>query len=266
MHEFGAMKMNIPFMRMVRQGAGLAAVAMLAACAAAPASQGVYDPFESFNRTMHAGNKASDRAVVRPLAKAYVAVAPNPLRQGISNVVDVLELPGDIANGLLQGNIEEASTNTVRLVANLTFGLGGLLDFADAAGIPEAKTDFGETLAVWGVGEGPYLELPFLGPSTARDGVGTVVDFALNPINGLFAGDDRVAVAMAKVLSRLNDRGKYSATVDSILYDSADSYTQSRLLYLQNRRFALGQAEGTGAEGASGEGGFIDPYEDSNGQ
>ena len=78
-------------------------------------------------------------------------LVPAPVRQGVSNIADVLELPGDIANGLLQGNVEAAGTNLVRLAVNLTFGLGGVIDFADAAGIPENKTDFGETLAVWGV-------------------------------------------------------------------------------------------------------------------
>ncbi|MCB6179536.1 VacJ family lipoprotein [Rhodobacter sp. Har01] len=244
---------------------GLVAVLLLAGCAGAPASQGIHDPLESFNRAVHASNKTSDRLLVRPASQAYGAVVPEPLRQGVSNLADVLALPGDIANGLLQGNVEEAGTNLVRLAVNLTFGLGGVIDFADAAGIPEHKTDFGETLAVWGVGEGPYLELPVLGPSTARDAVGSVVDLALNPLNGVLEGDDRIAAAAAGVLSRLNDRYRYSATVDSILYDSADSYAQARLLYLQNRRFALGQSGGGAAEGATDDS-FIDPYEDPYGQ
>ncbi|PTE13726.1 MlaA family lipoprotein [Pseudogemmobacter blasticus] len=254
------MTVKIPLIRVLPL---VVAGALLAGCAAAPASQGVNDPLEPMNRAVHGVNKGLDRAVVRPASKAYAAVVPEPLRQGVSNVADVLELPGDIANGLLQGRIDRAATNTLRLAANLTLGLGGLLDFASAAGMPEYKTDFGETLAVWGVGEGPYVELPLAGPSTARDAVGTVVDLAMNPLNGLFEGDDRTAAMGVAVLSRLNDRARYSGTIDSILYESADSYVQARLLYLQNRRFALGGGDAAGDEGGDA---FIDPYEDSNGQ
>jgi len=122
-------------------------------------------------------------------------------------------------------------------------------------------TDFGETLHVWGAGEGAYVELPFLGPSTARDATGTLVDLVLNPIQLLLPPDEAMAATVTKLFSRLGDRDRFSATVESILYDSADSYAQARLLYLQNRRFGLGQAGA--AEGADGA--FIDPYEDPYG-
>ncbi|MEZ5798257.1 MAG: VacJ family lipoprotein [Paracoccaceae bacterium] len=236
---------------------GLAAA--LAGCGTTPAGQGVNDPLEPANRTIHQLNKGLDRVLLRPGSGAYGAVVPEPVRQGVSNVAETLDLPGDIANGLLQGNIPEAGSNFARLAVNLVFGLGGIFDVATDAGIPRARTDFGETLYVWGVGEGPYVELPALGPSTARDALGTVVDFALNPVGRAAKGKDATAVVVAKVLSKLGDRKRYSNTVDSILYESADSYAQARLLYLQNRRFELGQ---TGGEDDGGEEGFIDPYED----
>jgi phospholipid-binding lipoprotein MlaA len=245
----------------MRVGPSVAAMLVVAGCAGGPAPQEINDPFEPFNRVMHASNKASDKRFLRPASQVYGKVVPGPVRQGLSNVVDVLELPGDIANGLLQGRFIEAGTNTLRLGANLTLGLGGLFDFADAAGMPEYKTDFGETLAVWGVAEGPYLELPFVGPSTVRDAAGRVVDLALDPVGSALDADEVKGLLVARLLSRLNDRYRYSGTVDSLLYDSADSYAQARLLYLQNRRFELGQTAGTAGEG-SGDGGFIDPYED----
>lgn len=216
---------------------------------------------EPFNRAVHEANKRSDRNVVGPVAKGYAAVVPDPVRRGISNVADTLALPGDIANDLLQANLKDAATNTLRLGLNLTLGLGGLIDLASEAGLPEADTDFGETLHVWGVGEGAYLELPVFGPSTVRDAVGIAVDMAADPVGNVFAGRDALAVAGSKVLSRLDDRARYSGTFESILYESADSYAQARLLYLQNRRFELGR--GGGGEGTDAlDDSFIDPYED----
>ncbi|MBP9183132.1 MAG: VacJ family lipoprotein [Fuscovulum sp.] len=242
---------------------GVAAVALslavLAGCAPAPVPSGINDPLEPANRAVHSVNKGLDRVLVGPGAKAYGSVVPEPVRQGIKNAADTLDLPGSIANDLLQGNVQDAGSNFARLAVNVVFGLG-LLDVATDAGIPRADTDFGETLHVWGVGEGPYVELPVFGPSTARDALGTLVDLALNPMGQVTEGRDATAVMVAKILAKLDDRARYSNTVESILYDSADSYAQARLLYLQNRRFELGQtsAAGDGSEDS----GFIDPYED----
>jgi len=238
----------------------VAAVAVLSACAGAPGPDGINDPFEASNREVHAFNKALDRAVLRPAARGYGAVVPDPVQRAVGNVVDTLDVPGDIVNNLLQGRIGHAAENTLRLGLNLTFGLLGTIDLATAAGMPDRSTDFGETLHAWGVGEGVYLERPFTGPSTARDAAGALVDLALNPVRLALPEREAVVAAAARVLSLLGDRNRFSATIDSILYDSADSYAQSRLLYLQNRRFELGQ--GTAAGTAAADAGFIDPYED----
>ena len=240
----------------------LAAAAALAACGPAPQATGINDPLEPMNRGIHGLNKGLDTVLLRPGAQVY-GVVPEPVRQGVSNVADTLDLPGDMANHLLQGRIGPATTNFLRFGVNVVFGLGGLLDVATEAGLPRDGTDFGETLHVWGFGEGPYVELPGFGPSTARDAVGTVVDFAMNPVSRAASGDAAIAATAAKVLARLNDRKRYSNTVDSILYDSADSYAQARLLYLQNRRFELSRGAPAPAEGgAAVDEGFIDPYED----
>lgn len=231
----------------------------LAACAQTPRTDGIYDPIEPMNRSVHAVNKGLDTVIVRPVSKAYGTVVPGPLRQGVSNVADTLDLPGVVVNQVLQARIGEATTNTLRFAVNATAGIGGLFDVASVLGMPKTDADFGQTLAVWGVGEGPYVELPIEGPSTARDTVGIVVDFAMNPLNNVFDGDDADATLAIEGLSRLNDRYRYSDTVDSILYDSADSYAQLRLLYLQNRRHEIAKAKGA-ADGDDGD--FIDPYED----
>jgi phospholipid-binding lipoprotein MlaA len=156
-------------------------------------------------------------------------------------------------NNVLQLRLVKASENLLRFGMNTVFGLGGLFDVASAAGMPENDTDFGETRHVWGVGEGAYLEVPFIGPSTERDLAGAVVDILIDPLNQL-PRKERLAATGAKVAGKIADRGRYSGLTDSVLYESADSYTQARLLYLQNRRFELGQT--------SDEGSFVDPYED----
>jgi phospholipid-binding lipoprotein MlaA len=121
----------------------------------------------------------------------------------------------------------------------------------------EETSDFGDTLDLWAVGEGNYVELPIVGPSTERDMVGMVVDVFTNPLTFGSSGAERFMGPVAKGLSKLGDRYQYSETVDSILYDSADSYAQARLLYLQHRRFELGQAI---IEEDQGEDGYEDFY------
>lgn len=255
------MGLNISFIsgRTLRSLLAVMTLAGLAACAAKPSADGINDPFEPANRKVHAFNKGVDRALVGPAAKGY-GVVPEPVKRAVGNVADTLDLPGDIANNLLQVRLIAAAENTLRLGVNLTFGLAGTIDVSSELGLEGRPTDFGETLHVWGVGEGPYVELPLSGPSTARDTVGTVVDVALNPVRLALPEREATAATVLKLFSRLGDRDRFSDTVDSLLYESADSYAQARLLYLQNRRFQLGQA--TEAGGATDDG-FIDPYADT---
>jgi phospholipid-binding lipoprotein MlaA len=247
--------------RRARLSVTIAALGFLAACAGAPGPNGINDPYEQTNRSVHGFNRSLDRAFVGPAAKGYGGVVPDPVQNVVGNVVDTLDLPGDILNNLLQGRIDNAAQNTLRLGVNLTMGVAGIFDASTAIGLPGKPSDFGETLHVWGVGEGPYLELPILGPSTVRDATGTVVDFILDPVSRTLPDREATATTILRFLSRLGDRDRFSETVDSILYDSADSYAQARLLYLQNRRFELGQVGGPTADGAEDDG-FIDPYED----
>lgn len=256
------MGLNISFIsgQNLRRSLAVFLVAGLAGCGAAPSGDGINDPFEPTNRKIHAFNKGVDSALLGPASKGY-GVVPEPVKRAVGNVADTLDLPGDIANNLLQLRLVKAAENTLRLATNLTFGLGGTIDVASELGLPENPTDFGETLHVWGVGEGPYLEVPLSGPSTVRDTVGSVVDLALNPVRLALPEKEAMAATVLKVFSRLGDRDRFSNTVDSLLYDSADSYAQARLLYLQNRRFELGQAGGAAA--GTSDDGFIDPYADT---
>lgn len=245
--------------RIVTVTVSAVALALLSACAQAPVPKGFNDPDEAQNRRVHAFNLALDRAIVSPGADGYGKIVPPPVQRGISNVAATLDLPGDIANNLLQFRLGNAAENTLRLAVNLTVGVGGLFDPATTLGLPQKKTDFGETLNVWGATEGAYVVLPVIGPSTTRDTVGTLVDVVLNPLRFILPTPESSYATVAKAASRLGDRNRYSDTLDSILYGSADGYAQARLLYLQNRRFELGQDSAAETD-------FYDPYEDPYGQ
>ncbi len=235
-------------------GVAFLAVLAVAGCAQKPAPTGDNDPREAENREVHAFNRAVDKAIVKPLSGGYGSGVPAPVKQGVVNFAGNLDLPGDVLNNLVQGRPHHALENTFRFVLNTTVGIGGLFDPARAIGVDGKPTDFGETLHVYGVGEGNFVELPFVGPSTERDMVGIIVDMAANPLNFALPAPERYYANGARIFSRLGDRARYSDTVDSVLYESADSYAQSKLLYMQNRRFELGQTTGDDA--------YIDPYED----
>jgi len=215
------------------------ALMALAACAPAPRVSETNDPFETQNRKMHEINKKIDKAVLKPLSGAYGTVAGGPMSQGVGNFSSNLSLPGMILNDILQLNLPDAFSNLARFSLNSTFGIAGIFDVATPNNLPEASTNFGETLHVWGVAEGSFIELPFYGASTGRDAVGLVVDFIIDPVNYVLPTPERYIGTASHLASKVGDRGRYSDLVESVLYESEDSYAQSRLLYLQSRRRAL---------------------------
>ncbi len=239
----------------------LVLAAGLAACGPAPIETGINDPHEAHNRRVHDLNKRIDRAFVGAGSEAYGSAIPEPVRRGLSNLGSNLDLPRIVVNDLLQGNIDDAAANSFRFALNTTVGLAGLLDPATEMGLPVRETDFGETLHVWGLREGRYLELPLIGPSTERDAIGKLVDLGLNPLRYAVPDAERNAMIALGLFSRFDDRYRFSGTIDSILYESADSYAQARILYLQNRRFELGGSEGTGDEDIYDDP-YADPYDD----
>jgi len=218
----------------------LTLLTVLAACAGPDVVGGIFDPFEAQNRKTHAFNRKFDQVLLRPISGTYGEILPEPLRIGVGNFASNLSIPGSVVNDLLQFNLQDALHNTVRFLVNTTFGLGGIMDLALQGGVEPRDSDFGETLHVWGIGEGAYVEWPLFGPSTVRDTFGGVVDLFLDPINTLVPAPERYLAPVVAAASRIGDRYRFRSTVDSILYDSADSYAQSRLLYLENRRFRLG--------------------------
>ena len=224
----------------------------LSACTPAPEGGGINDPYESANRQVHAFNKALDTAVLRPAGQSVAALPPEVTGM-VTNFADNVGLPGAVVNGALQGDIGGVAQNTMRFVINTTVGIGGLFDPADTIGLTEKKTDFGQTLHVWGVPEGAYVELPLLGPSTERDAVGEVVDLIMDPLGAVGTQQQLTYGTGSRIADIVISRGRFGSTFDSVLYESADSYAQTRVVYLDNRHFELGiQADDA----------YMDPYAD----
>jgi phospholipid-binding lipoprotein MlaA len=225
----------------ILRAASLLAFLGLAACGPAtlPPGDSIEDASEFQNRAVHRFNVSLDRALVGPAANAYGSVLPHPVRQGVSNFASNLNQPGYVLNDLLQLRVGDAAQNTLRFAINSTIGIGGLLDPATAIGLPAAETGFGETMHVYGLGEGDYHVLPVFGPSTTRDSVGLIVDFATNPLRHVVEAPETNYVTGARIFARFGDRHDFAGTIENVLYGSEDSYTALRSLYLQNRRFEL---------------------------
>lgn len=246
------------------------ALASLSACSTPEiADRGIDDPHEAANRRVHDFNTAVDRSVVRPVlgTGAGTSQVLGPVRTGVRNVGETLDTPRRILDNLLQGRIGDAGHNAFRMTANLTFGLGGLFDVATEMGIEERDTDFGETLFVWGMEEGPYLEVPILGPSTTRDTIGDLMDATLNPVGRLLSGEALAWSRVIRVGGEVADYSRAAATIGDVLDNSADSYLIARQAWLQNRRFELernaARARGEADRGftrATAPGDTVDPY------
>ena len=215
-------------------------VFVLGGCAStSPNIDDVNDPFEPTNRAIHGFNKGVDTVVLRPASSVYGAITPDPVERAIANGASNLSLPSDIINHTLQGDIGSAFKMTGRFLINSTVGLLGLFDPATELNLADDSTDFGETLHVWGVSEGPYVELPLLGPSTARDATGRIADIALNPLGYLLPSQELEYTYVVRGLDILGMRHRSKDIIDPVLYGSEDSYSAARVGYLLNRRNAL---------------------------
>lgn len=216
---------------------------MLSACATPDVARGINDPYEERNRNIHEFNLNVDRAVFGGGSEREDTVVPKGLLIGASNFAGNWSLPGTVLNNLLQFNLADAAHNTFRFVLNTTVGIGGLFDPAMGGGVEPRDSGFGETLYIWGVGEGAYAELPLLGPSTTRQTWGGIVDLIVNPVYLILPPGQWYVPIVVDAVGVASDRLRYGETVDAILRESEDSYAQSRLLYLENLRFRLGGSE-----------------------
>jgi phospholipid-binding lipoprotein MlaA len=214
----------------------------LSACAK-PTGDDFHDPAENFNRKTHELNKKLDKALLRPAGNAYGSIISPVDDEIINNFASNLSEPSTIANQILQGRLLRATKSTIRFAVNSTIGIGGIVNPAADFGLERDESDFGETLHVWGVGEGAYIELPFYGGSTARDTVGIIVDFATDPLDHVIASKHKPYKTGVKLVELAGDRDAYGDVIDGVLYGTEDSYASQRLYYLQNRRFQLSGGE-----------------------
>ena len=213
------------------------------------------DPWEKFNRSMFSFNMGADKYLLKPIAKTYVRITPGFFRRGVDNALsNILEIPSAL-NGLLQGNFRSAAHDTGRLLINSTLGLAGILDVAQYMNLKQTDhEDFGQTLAVWGVGSGPYLVLPLLGPSSLRDTSAVPVDWYTDPKTYI---DHIRTKNTVRGVSIVNTRSNLMPLEKGI---TGDKYVFFREAYLQRRNFLInnGQVEDSFGEDEedSGDSGF----------
>ncbi len=236
--------------------AGLVAALAVAGCATAPdpnTDPEAYqefvetnDPLEPFNRAVFKFNQGLDTMLLTPLAIFYRDILPPIFTEGVDNVLANLRSPVVFINDLLQAQPERAGDTLARFLVNSTIGVGGLMDPATKFGIPAHNEDFGQTLAVWGLGEGPYLVLPLFGPSNPRDATGLAIDsIVIDPFGFLGAlvfdyGDTAKALTLTRsIVTGLSQRARTLETTDELERSSLDFYAAVRSAFRQNRRFEI---------------------------
>jgi len=188
------------------------------------------DPYEGFNRSMYGFNMGLDKYFFKPVADGYKFITPDFVETGVSNFFSNLKGINVVLNDVLQGKFEQSASDAGRFLTNTTIGVGGLIDVASKLGLEHNAEDFGQTLAVWGVGEGPYLVLPVMGPTTIRDGSALIVDKAANP--GTY-------VPFTGVIEGISDRAKAQGALNFIDEAALDPYVFTRESFLQYRRHLI---------------------------
>ncbi|MEY4975747.1 MAG: hypothetical protein RIQ97_942 [Pseudomonadota bacterium] len=198
-----------------------------------PAVRDPRDPWEPFNRHIDRFNQDVDQAVLKPVARTYVQVVPQPVRTGVRNFFHNLDEIGTLVSTVLQLKPRAAAETAVRLGVNSTFGLLGVLDLATPMGLERHDEDIGQALGRWGVGTGPYLVLPLLGPSTLRDTLVRPLDTALDPVQQVRPRTDRILTQGLRVTSQ---RSRFLGAEAVVQESALDPYTFVRDAYLQKRR------------------------------
>ncbi len=213
--------------------AALVVAATLGGCATDPSGQN--DPYEQTNRSIFALDQKFDHALARPVAVFYNHAVPGFARDGVHNFLSNLDTPVIFGNDILQGERTRAGDTLGRAIINSTVGLGGLVDVASRMGIPYHDEDFGQTLAVWGTGEGPYLVLPLAGPSNPRDLVGMGGDIAMDPFTYMKWNNSTLYMFIRQGAEIVDLRARNVDNLDQIERTSVDLYATTRSLYRQHR-------------------------------
>ena len=235
--------------RLPRCTAGLFIIALLSGCATT-GNGDARDPLEGFNRGVYKFNQTADEYVFNPIGRGYNAVTPAVVDEGVTNFFSNLGEIANFANNLLQMDFDGAANTVVRFMMNSTIGIGGFFDVA-REGVPPEREDFGQTLAYWGVGSGPYLVLPFLGPSTVRDTTGRVADTFMNPIT--YIESDTAQYGLV-ALGFIDLKSDLLTTGDLVSEAALDEYEFVKNAYFERRRNQIEDNE----DGTS----TYPPYED----
>ena len=209
---------------------GVIGVGLLLAGLLGPAGHANEDPWESFNRSIYSFNNTADAYVIKPVAQGYAYLMPEIGRKGVNNFFNNLLDVNGALNGFLQGRVDRGLENVGRVIINSTVGIFGLFDVATALGVPQYQTDFGHTLSIWGVPQGPFVMVPFLGPRTVRSSVGTAFDAYASPLGQMGNSDP----AWGLRVFNLVDLRAGLLGADELL--SGDQYIFLRDAYLQQRR------------------------------
>ncbi len=201
------------------------------------------------NRAVFSFNDALDQAVARPVAKGYKTVVPQFARTGIRNFLRNLRSPVNMANQLLQGDVEGFAGDTIRVLVNTTLGIGGLIDIAESADLQYEHEDFGQTLAVWGVGNGPYLVLPVVGPNSIRDHAGMALDSYADPLRLYLFNTEQEEWYYGRIaLTGIDKRAELLKALDDLRENSLDYYAAFRSAHYQHRQALIrDNAEDTSA-------------------
>lgn len=213
-------------------------VLTLSACATQDTSMtgGIADPFEKANRAVFAFNETADAVILKPIAKGYRAVVPKPARNGVRNALRNLKSPVLLGNELLQGDVDGAMNVVTRAMVNSLIGVGGLFDVAGYEGIEYEEEDFGQTLAVWGVGHGPYVVAPLMGPGSFRDYSGKVVDTVMDPLYWWLNNTDQEEWLLVRTGTQIvSTREELLDVLAELKRGAIDYYATIRSVYVQNR-------------------------------
>ena len=205
----------------------------------------INDPIEPTNRFIFDFNQGVDGAIIKPVTGLYRGIFPSAIRDGVHNFLDNIKTPVVLANDILQGEANRAGTTIMRFLINSSVGIAGLRDQATAWGFEDHDEDFGQTMAVWGVGEGPYLMLPILGPSNPRDAIGKVVDSLLDPINLWADNVDKEWVPITRTaVGGIDKRDRIWDILNDLEKSSIDYYAAIRSLYRQKRNEEISNGSG----------------------
>tara|TARA_R110002124_G_scaffold129483_1_gene291006 strand:+ start:313281 stop:313952 length:672 start_codon:yes stop_codon:yes gene_type:complete len=197
---------------------------------------GISDPFEGANRAVFAFNETADAIILKPIAQGYRFVVPSELRTGVRNALRNLKSPIYLGNELLQGDLKGAGNVVTRAAINSLIGVGGLFDVAGYEGIEFEEEDFGQTLAVWGIGHGPYLVAPLMGPGSFRDFSGRIVDAAMDPLQWWLTNTDQEEWLYARMgVEAISKREELLDVLAELKMGAIDYYATVRSVYVQNR-------------------------------